>query len=398
MSVKISPEMFSNAVEIIPTTDERMLKGTIELKLNNNGSVMKDDQAVGLLNLGNKGDNCVTLITFDIPKNFKTRYYLYWLVELGSSIYIQKGHLNNDTELFEVWVDDTLSFNVTNNNMLLALVEKDLIDNGDFINDGNVSEQTEIFVSYEFMGYIEDNFLNSGWNASLTTDEDLYVIDSLAEENPIEYHDITWVNGETKLNAANMNNIMLGINGVRGDTSTLKQDVNKLKEDTVTLQESDAIKEVNINLNYTELKGSIYNVSTKAYTGADEEEIKNFILNQKGKILLNLSVFFDGSEFQGKPIYEKTLVLKLILNPFFALNFPVDVTGYNGVILYEAETLFSRIPIGDKNQNILRFQLTLDNLVDNANQSINFNFLTLPIESVSAKVDATINEAIEQEY
>lgn len=105
MSIKISPEMFSNAVVITPTVNEdnkRILKDTIDLKLNNNGSVMKDDQAVGLLNLGNKGDNCVTLIRFDIPENFKSQYYLYWLVELGSSIYIQKGYFNDNTKLFEV--------------------------------------------------------------------------------------------------------------------------------------------------------------------------------------------------------------------------------------------------------------------------------------------------------
>ena len=223
MSIKISPEMFSNAVVIDPTVEnERILKDTINLKLLNNGSVMKDEQTVGLLNLGNKGDNCVTLITFEVPDNFKQRYQLYWLVELTSSIYIQKANFNDTTKLFEVWVDDILSFNVTNNNMLLALIEKEIPSN-----DGNVLEQQEIFVSNEFMGYIEDNFLNSGWNGSLTPDENLYVIDSLAEENPTEYHDITWVNGETKLNAANMNNIMLGINGVKGDTTTLKEGVNK---------------------------------------------------------------------------------------------------------------------------------------------------------------------------
>lgn len=386
MSIKISPEMFSNAVVITPTVNEdnkRILKDTIDLKLNNNGSVMKDDQTVGLLNLGNKGDNCVTLIRFDVPENFKSQYYLYWLVELGSSIYIQKGYFNDNTKLFEVWVDDTLSFNVTNNNMLLALIERDIIDNPALVNGGNISTQKEIFVSNEFMGYIEDNFLNSGWNASLTPDENLYVIDSLGEENPTEYHNITWVNGETKLNAANMNNIMLGINGVR--------------EDTTTLKENSVIREVNINLNYSELKTSIYNLVTKVYTQSDKEDLRNFINNKKGKILLNLTLYLDGDEFNTTPEEQKTIILKAILTPSLGCSYPR--VGENEILVsYETEVAFYAFPIGDNNNNNLRFQLTTRNGVAGSAQEVHFNFLTLPIESVSAKVDATINEAIEQEY
>ena len=394
MSIKISPEMFSNAVEINPTGNIQILKDTIDLKLLNNGSVMKDEQTVGLLNLGNKGDNCVTRITFEVPDNFKPRYQLYWLVELTSSIYIQKAHFNEDTQLFEVWVDDILSFNVTNNNMLLALIEKEVPSN-----DGNVLEQQEIFVSNEFMGYIEDNFLNSGWNGSLTPDENLYVIDSLAEENPTEYHDITWVNGETKLNAANMNNIMLGINGVKGDTTTLKEGVNKLKQDTSTLQENSVVREVNINLNYSELKTSIYNLVTKVYSESDKEDLRNFINNKKGKILLNLTLYLDGDEFNSTPEDQKTIVLKAILTPSLGCSYPR--VGENEILVsYETEIAlaFYAFPIGDNNNNNLRFQLTSRNGVAGSAQEVHFNFLTLPIESVSAKVDATINEAIEQEY
>ena len=391
MSIKISPEMFSNAVVIDPTVgNERILKDTINLKLFNNGSVMKDEQTVGLLNLGNKGDNCVTLITFEVPDNFKSRYELYWLVELASSIYIQKANFNG--KLFEVWVDDILSFNVTNNNMLLALIEKEVP-----ANDGNVLEQQEIFVSNEFMGYIEDNFLNSGWNGSLTPDENLYVIDSLAEENPTEYHDITWVNGETKLNAANMNNIMLGINGVKGDTTTLKEGVNKLKQDTSTLQENSVVREVNINLNYSELKTSIYNLVTKVYTESDKEDLRTFINNKKGKILLNLTLYLDGDEFNNTPEDQKTIILKAILTSSLGCSYPL--VGENEVLVsYETEIAFYAFPIGNNNNNNLRFQLTSRNGVTENAQEVHFNFLTLPIESVSAKVDATINEAIEQEY
>ena len=391
MSIKISPEMFSNAVVIDPTVgNERILKDTINLKLFNNGSVMKDEQTVGLLNLGNKGDNCVTLITFEVPDNFKSRYELYWLVELTSSIYIQKANFNG--KLFEVWVDDILSFNVTNNNMLLALIEKEVP-----ANDGNVLEQQEIFVSNEFMGYIEDNFLNSGWNGSLTPDENLYVIDSLAEENPTEYHDITWVNGETKLNAANMNNIMLGINGVKGDTTTLKEGVNKLKQDTSTLQENSVVREVNINLNYSELKTSIYNLVTKVYTESDKEDLRTFINNKKGKILLNLTLYLDGDEFNNTPEDQKTIILKAILTSSLGCSYPL--VGENEVLVsYETEIAFYAFPIGNNNNNNLRFQLTSRNGVTENAQEVHFNFLTLPIESVSAKVDATINEAIEQEY
>ena len=392
MSIKISPEMFSNAVEINPTGNIQILKDTIDLKLLNNGSVMKDEQTVGLLNLGNKGDNCVTRITFEVPDNFKPRYQLYWLVELTSSIYIQKAHFNEDTQLFEVWVDDILSFNVTNNNMLLALIEKEVPSN-----DGNVLEQQEIFVSNEFMGYIEDNFLNSGWNGSLTPDENLYVIDSLAEENPTEYHDITWVNGETKLNAANMNNIMLGINGVKGDTTTLKEGVNKLKQDTSTLQENSVVREVNINLNYSELKTSIYNLVTKVYSESDKEDLRNFINNKKGKILLNLTLYLDGDEFNNTPEDQKTIILKAILIPSLGCSYPR--VGENEILVsYETEIAFYAFPIGDNNNNNLRFQLTSRNGTTSSAQEVHFNFLTLPIESVSAKVDATINEAIEQEY
>ena len=393
MSIRISPELFSNAVVINPTVEnERILKDTINLKLLNNGSVMKDEQTVGLLNLGNKGDNCVTLITFGVPDNFKPRYELYWLVELTSSIYIQKANFNEGTKLFEVWVDDILSFNVTNNNMLLALIEKEVP-----ANDGNALEQKEIFVSNEFMGYIEDNFLNSGWNGSLTPDENLYVIDSLAEENPTEYHDITWVNGETKLNAANMNNIMLGINGVKGDTTTLKEGVNKLKQDTSTLQENSVVREVNINLNYSELKTSIYNLVTKVYAESDKEDLRSFINNKKGKILLNLTLYLDGDEFNSTPENQKTIILKAILTPSLGCSYPL--VGENEILVsYETEITFYAFPIGDNNNNNLRFQLTSRNGVAESAQEVHFNFLTLPIESVSAKVDATINEAIEQEY
>ena len=393
MSIKISPEMFSNAVEINPTGNIQILKDTIDLKLLNNGSVMKDEQTVGLLNLGNKGDNCVTRITFEVPDNFKPRYQLYWLVELTSSIYIQKAHFNEDTQLFEVWVDDILSFNVTNNNMLLALIEKEVPSN-----DGNVLEQQEIFVSNEFMGYIEDNFLNSGWNGSLTPDENLYVIDSLAEENPIEYHNITWVNGETKLNAANMNNIMLGINGVKGDTSTLKENVNKLKEDTSTLQENSVVREVSIKLNYSQLKTSIYNLVTTPYTGSDKEDLRAFINNKKGQILLNLTLWLDGDEFKDEPQEQKTVVIKAILEPSLGLYYPL-VGENESAVSYETEVAFYIFPIGDNSNNNLRFQLTTRNHTNTESaQEVHFNFLTLPIESVSAKVDATINEAIEQEY
>ena len=75
-NVKISSEPKLNYI-CFDEDNKRILKDTIDLKLNNNGSVMKDDQAVGLLNLGNKGDNCVTLIRFDVPENFKSQYYLY---------------------------------------------------------------------------------------------------------------------------------------------------------------------------------------------------------------------------------------------------------------------------------------------------------------------------------
>lgn len=385
MSIKISPEMFSNAVEINPTGNIQILKDTIDLKLLNNGSVMKDEQTVGLLNLGNKGDNCVTRITFEVPDNFKPRYQLYWLVELTSSIYIQKAHFNEDTQLFEVWVDDILSFNVTNNNMLLALIEKEVPSN-----DGNVLEQQEIFVSNEFMGYIDDNFLNSGWNGSLTPDENLYVIDSLAEENPTEYHNITWVNGETKLNAANMNNIMLGINKAREDIGVVQQDTSILKENSV-------IREVNINLNYSELKTSIYNLVTKIYTESDKEDLRAFINNKKGKILLNLTLYLDGDEFNNTPEDQKTIILKAILIPSLGCSYPL-VGENESAVSYETEVAFYFFPIGDNSNNILRFQLTTRNHTTTELQEVHFNFLTLPIESVSAKVDATINEAIEQEY
>lgn len=223
MSVKISPEMFSNAVVITPTAnDDRVLKNTINLKVLSNGAIAENNEAVGLLNLGNKGDNCVTLINFEIPEKFQTNYYLFWLVELSDgSIYIQKGYYNETSKFYETWVDDTLSFSVTNNNMLVALVEKVIVDNGLLLNGGNIAAQKEIFVSNEFMGYIEDNFLNSGWNGSLTVDEDLYVMDSMGEENPTEFHQMTWVNGETKLNAANMNNIMLGIQKAIDEVGTV---------------------------------------------------------------------------------------------------------------------------------------------------------------------------------
>ena len=269
--------------------------------------------------------------------------------------------------------------------MLLALIEKEVP-----ANDGNVLEQEEIFVSNEFMGYIEDNFLNSGWNGSLTPDENLYVIDSLGEENPTEYHNITWVNGETKLNAANMNNIMLGINGVREDTSALK-------EDTTILQENSVVREVNINLNYSELKTSIYNLITKVYTESDKEDLRAFINNKKGKILLNLTLYLDGDEFNDTPEKQKTIILKAILTPSLGCSYPL--VGENEILVsYETEIAFYAFPIGDNNNNNLRFQLISRNGVTESDQEVHFNFLTLPIESVSAKVDATINEAIEQEY
>ena len=281
--------------------------------------------------------------------------------------------------------------------MLLALIERDIIDNPTLVNGGNISTQKEIFVSYEFMGYIEDNFLNSGWNASLTADEDLYVIDSLGEENPTEYHNITWVNGETKLNAANMNNIMLGINGVKGDIGVVQQDVNKLKEDTSTLQENSVVREVSIKLNYSTLKTSIYNLVTEVYSKSDKEDLRTFINNKKGQILLNLTLWLDGDEFKNEPQERKTVVIKAILTPSLGCSYPL--VGENEILVsYETEIAFYAFPIGDNSNNNLRFQLTSRNGVTESAQEVHFNFLTLPIESVSAKVDATINEAIEQEY
>lgn len=46
-------------------------------------------------------------------------------------------------------------------------------------------------------------------------------MDSMGEENPTEFHQMTWVNGETKLNAANMNNIMLGIQKAIDEVGTV---------------------------------------------------------------------------------------------------------------------------------------------------------------------------------
>ena len=212
MSFRLTNELFQSARTVVRTGQ---IKRSLEVKVTDTGAVTDaSDQPLDILPLGNQGDHCVTEINFHLPTELQDGYFGYFLVDLEDEIYIQKCEMITESsgKIANAWIEEKITFNRNKElNCLFVAIEADL-DAGD-----NITEETEIFVTDEFYGSVQDNFLTSGWHTGLVASDDVIsgehnVVDGTpAQEQPTEYAPMTWVDGESRLNAANMNNIMLGI-------------------------------------------------------------------------------------------------------------------------------------------------------------------------------------------
>lgn len=231
MSLRLTNALFQSARTV---NGAGQIKNTIELTVDNLGNITSGGEPLNILNLGNKGDHCVTRIAFTVPTLMQSDYAIYFIVDILTGVYIQQC-TKNDQNQFEAWIEDFITLNMKNVNMLFVAIEENTLDQ-----NGNITEETEIFVSDEFYGQVEQNFLTSGWHSGTIAGEDITVgentilTESLpGRDDPSEYETMHWVNDETPLDAANMNNIMLGIDTLFAD----KQD--KLTFDDVPTEDSD---------------------------------------------------------------------------------------------------------------------------------------------------------------
>ena len=207
MGEEITTIDISNA-EVLSASSFTNVKNSIDIKIDNLGNLTDaNDNAVTMLNFGNRGDHCVTVINAELPSNFSEGYLAYFLVDLKNKTYIQKCLMEGN--IAKALITKEISLESQSTECLVALIEADATT-------GNLREQQEIFVSDVFMGTVRSNFLDSNWmDADISVSEDLTVLDKFETPNPDKYTSMVWVNGETKLNAANMNNIIKGIDELK---------------------------------------------------------------------------------------------------------------------------------------------------------------------------------------
>ncbi|MDD7005896.1 MAG: hypothetical protein SPI42_09340 [Lactobacillus johnsonii] len=222
MGEEITTIDISNAEELSASSFTNV-KNSINIKIDNSGDLTDtNDNAVTMLNFGNRGDHCVTVINAELPSNFSQGYQAYFLVNLKNKTYIQKCLMKDN--IAKALITKEISLDSQSTECLFALIEASATT-------GNLREQEEIFISDVFMGTVRSNFLDSNWmDADISVSEDLTVLDKFETPNPDKYTSMVWVNGETKLNAANMNNIIKGID--------------ELKEQTVEVNPSDPATEL----------------------------------------------------------------------------------------------------------------------------------------------------------
>lgn len=207
MGEEITTIDISNAEELSASSFTNV-KNSINIKIDNSGDLTDtNDNAVTMLNFGNRGDHCVTVINAELPSNFSEGYRAYFLVNLKNKTYIQKCLMEGN--IAKALITKEISLDSQSTECLFALIEASATT-------GNLREQEEIFISDVFMGTVRSNFLDSNWmDADISVSEDLTVLDKFETPNPNKYTSMIWVNGETKLNAANMNNIIKGIDELK---------------------------------------------------------------------------------------------------------------------------------------------------------------------------------------
>lgn len=207
MGEEITTIDISNA-EVLSASSFTNVKNSINIKIDNSGDLTDaNDNAVTMLNFGNRGDHCVTVINAELPSNFSEGYRAYFLVNLKNKTYIQKCLMEGN--IAKALITKEISLDSQSTECLFALIEASATT-------GNLREQEEIFISDVFMGTVRSNFLDSNWmDADISVSEDLTVLDKFETPNPDKYTSMVWVNGETKLNAANMNNIIKGIDELK---------------------------------------------------------------------------------------------------------------------------------------------------------------------------------------
>ena len=310
MSFKLTNELFQSARTVVR---EGQIKRSLEIKVENTGAVNDTSgEPLNILPLGNQGDHCVTEINFHLPTELQDGYYGYFLVDLENEIYIQKCEMltENSEKIANAWIEEKITFNKNKElNCLFVAIEADL-DSGD-----NITEETEIFVTDEFYGAVQDNFLTSGWHAGVVVGDDITagdipVSDPTPGENPTKYESMVWVNGETKLNAENMNNIMLGIDEAH---ERLDSDV-ELKENKTLEITSESTDE-----EYPSAKAA------KDYVDSTVEDVEDYVdgkttsifekivggTNVDQQFANNQTVFcYEGSRTEGGDI-PSTLIINL---------------------------------------------------------------------------------------
>ena len=259
MGEEITTIDISNA-EVLPASSFTNVKNSIDIKIDNLGNLTDaNDNAVTMLNFGDRGDHCVTVINAELPSNFSEGYRAYFLVNLKNKTYIQKCLMEGN--IAKALITKEISLDSQSTECLFALIEANAIT-------GNLREQQEIFVSDVFMGTVRSNFLDSNWmDADISVSEDLTVLDKFETPNPDKYTSMVWVNGETKLNAANMNNIIKGID--------------ELKEQAVEVNPSETATELlsKIKVNDTVLaSGKTYRYDEIVTNGTLKDGIFNEIL------------------------------------------------------------------------------------------------------------------------
>ncbi len=245
MSLRLTRDLF-NSAEVVQGSGQ--IKNTLQITVNTDGSVTDTSgDILDILPYGNRGDHCVTKLEFTLPEALQEGYECFIVADLKEGLYVQHCSMENLKAI--AWITTSMSFSETDLvNTLFACVESEALQTG------NLDGEIEIFVTDEFSGQVKSNFLTSGWHTGTVDDEYIMtgedtVVDNHVPEtpNPESYTPMTWVNGETELNAANMNNIMLGI-GEALAWYTEEQTISGQKtfEDTVRVDRGDGVIEIGV--------------------------------------------------------------------------------------------------------------------------------------------------------
>ena len=289
MGEEITTIDISNA-EVLSASSFTNVKNSINIKIDNSGDLTDaNDNAVTMLNFGDRGDHCVTVINAELPSNFSEGYLAYFLVDLKNKTYIQKCLMEGN--IAKALITKEISLDSQSTECLFALIEANATT-------GNLREQQEIFVSDVFMGTVRSNFLDSNWmDADISVSEDLTVLDKFETPNPDKYTSMVWVNGETKLNAANMNNIIKGID--------------ELKEQAVEVNPSEAATEL------------------------------------LSKIKINDKILASGKTYQYDDIVENGTLKDGIFNEILQLA----VLGCSNITIIQSDLLFTFVGLGAAMKN-----------------------------------------------